>query len=113
MGPIMTVENVARRLGSGGTEVVAVKDVSLTAKEENRSVVIVSHDERIKDIADRVLWLEDGQFKDAVRMARNPVCGMSVDQGRASAHTTYQGGVYYFCSRGCRDEFLEDPERFL
>lgn len=34
------------------------------AKEQGRSVVIVSHDERIKDIADRVLWLEDGQFKE-------------------------------------------------
>ncbi len=34
------------------------------AKEQQRSVVIVSHDQRIKDIADRVLWLEDGQFKD-------------------------------------------------
>ncbi|GJM42690.1 MAG: putative ABC transporter, ATP-binding protein [Ardenticatenaceae bacterium] len=33
------------------------------AKEENRSVIIVSHDQRIKDIADRVLWLEDGEFK--------------------------------------------------
>ena len=33
------------------------------AKEQGRSVVIVSHDQRIKDIADRVLWLEDGQFK--------------------------------------------------
>ena len=32
-------------------------------KEQGRSVVIVSHDQRIKDIADRVLWLEDGQFK--------------------------------------------------
>ena len=82
------------------------------AKEENRSVIIVSHDERIKDIADRVLWLEDGQFKDAVKMARDPVCGMSVDQERAPAHTMYQGRVYYFCARSCRDEFLEDPERF-
>jgi putative ABC transport system ATP-binding protein len=36
------------------------------AKEQNRSVVIVSHDQRIKDIADRVLWLEDGQFKETV-----------------------------------------------
>ena len=27
------------------------------AKEQGRSVVIVSHDQRIKDIADRVLWL--------------------------------------------------------
>ena len=34
------------------------------AREQNRSVVIVSHDQRIKDIADRVLWLEDGQFKE-------------------------------------------------
>ncbi len=33
------------------------------AKEQGRSVVIVSHDQRIKDIADRVLWLEDGQVK--------------------------------------------------
>src|SRR5512141_3252705 len=35
-----------------------------SAKEQGRSVVIVSHDPRIKDIADRVLWLEDGQFKE-------------------------------------------------
>ena len=34
------------------------------AKEQGRSVVIVSHDQRIRDIADRVLWLEDGVFKD-------------------------------------------------
>lgn len=36
------------------------------AKEQGRSVVIVSHDQRIKDIADRVLWLEDGQFKEMI-----------------------------------------------
>jgi len=40
------------------------------AKEGGRSVVIVSHDQRIKDIADRVLWLEDGQFKEMVTMAK-------------------------------------------
>ena len=33
------------------------------AKEQSRSVIIVSHDQRIRDIADRVLWLEDGEFK--------------------------------------------------
>lgn len=43
------------------------------AKEEGRSVIIVSHDQRIKDIADRVLWLEDGQFKNEVEMALDPV----------------------------------------
>jgi putative ABC transport system ATP-binding protein len=30
------------------------------AREENKAVVIVTHDPRIVDIADRVLWLEDG-----------------------------------------------------
>lgn len=32
------------------------------AKEQHRRVVIVSHDQRIQDIADRALWLEYGQF---------------------------------------------------
>jgi putative ABC transport system ATP-binding protein len=32
------------------------------AKEQDRTVIIASHDPRIKDIADRILWLEDGQL---------------------------------------------------
>ncbi len=32
------------------------------AKKDKRTVVIVSHDQRIEDIADRVLWLEDGKL---------------------------------------------------
>jgi hypothetical protein len=35
-------------------------------------ILIVSHDQRIKDIADWVLWLEDGRFKAATSMARDP-----------------------------------------
>jgi len=34
------------------------------AKEQERTVVIVSHDERIREMADRVLWLEDGRLRD-------------------------------------------------
>ncbi|OGY26641.1 MAG: hypothetical protein A2Z11_04020, partial [Candidatus Woykebacteria bacterium RBG_16_43_9] len=30
--------------------------------EENKSVIIVSHDSRIKDIAHKVLWIEDGKL---------------------------------------------------
>jgi putative ABC transport system ATP-binding protein len=37
-----------------------------------RSVVIVSHDQRIKDIADRILWLEDGEFKEVAKDALSP-----------------------------------------
>ena len=82
------------------------------AKEQGRIVVIVSHDQRIKDIADRVLWLEDGQFKAIVERAEDPVCQMSVDRETAIS-AEYQGKVYYFCAKGCRDEFLADPARFV
>ncbi len=77
------------------------------AREQGRSIVIVSHDARIKDIADRVLWLEDGQFKDLVTMATDPVCGMAIEQERAVTGEL-DGRRYYFCSRGCRDQFLEE-----
>ncbi|MBI3361457.1 MAG: ABC transporter ATP-binding protein, partial [Chloroflexi bacterium] len=61
------------------------------AKEQNRSVVIVSHDQRIKDIADSVLWLEDGQFKEMVTMATDPVCGMAVEREKAAAQLELDG----------------------
>jgi len=73
------------------------------AKEQRRSVVIVSHDQRIRDIADRVLWLEDGAFKNMVTMATDPVCGMAIERERAVS--AERGGVTYGSgSRGCRGE---------
>src|SRR5512145_2045733 len=70
------------------------------AKEQRRSVVIVSHDQRIRDIADRVLWLEDGQFKEVTTMAIDPVCGMSVEQEKAIS-TEWDGRTFHFCAKGC------------
>jgi putative ABC transport system ATP-binding protein len=81
------------------------------AKDMGRSVVIVSHDQRIKDIADRVLWLEDGQFKQMISMEADPVCGMAVEREQA-VQIELDRQVYFFCARGCRDEFLADPDRF-
>lgn len=82
------------------------------AKEQGRSVIIVSHDQRIKDIADRVMWLEDGQFKNVVTMAIDPVCGMSVEREKATATFEYLGKEYYFCAIGCRDEFAREPAKY-
>jgi putative ABC transport system ATP-binding protein len=83
------------------------------AKEEQRAVIIVSHDQRIKEIADRILWLEDGQFKSLVEMATDPVCGMTLDREGAPAQAEYAGQTIYFCAQGCRDEFLVEPARYL
>ena len=81
------------------------------AKEQGRSVVIVSHDQRIKDIADRVLWLEDGEFKEMVTMATDPVCGMAVEREKA-LELEWKGQRFFFCARGCRDEFASHTEQF-
>lgn len=81
------------------------------AKEQCRSVIIVSHDQRIKDISDRVLWLEDGQFKEMHAMAIDPVCGMAIEHDRAVMQM-WNDREWFFCSKGCRDELLADPSRF-
>ena len=81
------------------------------AKKRGKSVLIVSHDNRIRDIADRILWLEDGKFKEIGKMAIDPVCGMSIEKGR---HTfTYKGQEYFFCSAGCMNEFKKEPNKFI
>lgn len=81
------------------------------AKEQGKSVLIVSHDARIQDIADRVLWLEDGEFKEMRSLATDPVCGMTVEREKAVS-AQWEGKSYYFCCRGCREEFLAGPQRF-
>ena len=48
--------------------------------------------------------------------AIDPVCGMSVDPDAARAkglHSAYEGANYFFCSRGCKLDFDEDPKRYL
>jgi putative ABC transport system ATP-binding protein len=76
------------------------------AKRRGQSVLIVSHDDRIREFVDRVLWLEDGEFTSERRLVRDPVCGMEIDPAKARASVTVNGSEYYFCARGCRDEFL-------
>jgi YHS domain-containing protein len=46
----------------------------------------------------------------------DPVCGMTVEPEAARAKgllSTYQGTDYFFCGKGCKLEFDEDPERYL
>jgi putative ABC transport system ATP-binding protein len=80
------------------------------AKEEGTTVVIVSHDERLREVADRVLWLEDGRFKELRSLERDPVCGMLVEPERAITLERPEG-MLFFCAAGCRDEYVRDhPE---
>lgn len=74
---------------------------------DRRAVVIVSHDERLRQIADRTLWLEDGRFREIAARAVDPVCGMPVE--RTGPNATIDTITYWFCSQGCRAEFLARP----
>jgi putative ABC transport system ATP-binding protein len=80
------------------------------AKEQGTTVLIVSHDERLREVADRVLWLEDGRFKELRGLERDPVCGMLVEPERAVT-LEHAEETLFFCSAGCRDEYAHDhPE---
>src|ERR1051325_8720914 len=43
----------------------------------------------------------------------DPVCKMTVTAATAAARHDHEGNTYYFCMSGCRDKFVDDPERYL
>jgi Cu+-exporting ATPase len=43
----------------------------------------------------------------------DPVCGMTVDPHTAKHRADYRGHTYYFCSAGCREKFVADPQKYL
>lgn len=45
-------------------------------------------------------------------MARDPVCGMEVDE-KTEFRSEYNGKVYYFCSQHCKNEFDENPQKYV
>ncbi len=45
-------------------------------------------------------------------MAKDPVCGMEVDESKAASTKEYKGKTYYFCSESCSAKFDEEPEKF-
>jgi P-type Cu+ transporter len=46
-------------------------------------------------------------------MARDPVCGMTVDPAENAAHLEHHGETYFFCAKGCAQKFAAHPERYL
>lgn len=42
----------------------------------------------------------------------DPVCGMEVTE-ESEWTAEYEGVTFYFCSEGCRDQFIAEPGKFL
>src|SRR5580700_1232822 len=46
-------------------------------------------------------------------LAKDPVCGMTVDPATSAHHAQIRGDDFHFCSAGCRTKFEADPDRYL
>ena len=45
-------------------------------------------------------------------MAKDLVCGMSVDEKTAKYKSDYMGKTYYFCSQSCKATFDKNPSKY-
>ncbi|MDT8285737.1 MAG: heavy metal translocating P-type ATPase [Elusimicrobiales bacterium] len=45
-------------------------------------------------------------------MAKDPVCGMAVDENKAAATAVYGGRTYFFCSSHCKEKFDLKPAKY-
>jgi Cu+-exporting ATPase len=46
-------------------------------------------------------------------MAKDPVCGMDVDEIKAAGTALRKGKMYYFCALSCKDKFVKDPDTYI
>jgi len=45
-------------------------------------------------------------------MARDPICGMNVEEKQAAGTSTYKGKTYYFCAKSCKEKFDKEPDKY-
>jgi Cu(I)/Ag(I) efflux system membrane fusion protein len=48
-------------------------------------------------------------------VSKDPVCGLNVDESKAKStgfQTVYKNRIYNFCSKGCKQHFDKNPERY-
>jgi putative ABC transport system ATP-binding protein len=105
---ILADEPTANLDSSHGREIARL--LRRLAVEDGRTIVMVSHDERLREAADKVLWLEDGVFQELDAMTTDPVCNMAVEPH--GPHAALDGKTYWFCSTACRDDFTAHPLKY-
>ena len=45
-------------------------------------------------------------------MAKDPICGMNVDEKTAQHKSEYEGQTFYFCAPGCKVKFDANPAQY-
>ncbi len=44
-------------------------------------------------------------------MAKDPICGMTIDENKAKFVSEHEGVKFYFCSAPCKSAFDKDPPK--
>ncbi len=70
-------------------------------------------DEKILAFVDTYLQLEQTDQYQQSSLVTDPVCGMRFRRSIASEETEHAGHMYCFCSHGCHEKFMSDPQRYV
>jgi len=46
-------------------------------------------------------------------LAKDPICGMEVNEKTAKHKTEYRGKTYYFCNQMCKTTFDKNPAKYI
>ena len=49
----------------------------------------------------------------STQKTQDPVCLMQVDKNENAPNFDYKGQTYYFCSKNCKEQFKNEPEKYL
>lgn len=69
--------------------------------------------EGVKDETYRTFRLVAQMKNGGATMAKDPACGMNVDENKAAGTAVYNGKTYYFCCAGCKAKFEKEPEKYV
>jgi YHS domain-containing protein len=99
---------VGERASGMVTVVVAPHFFALLFAGRDRSGTIACH-RHVRRVS--VLNGKNTRYRE-VKMPKDPVCNMDVDETTAKYVSEYKGKKYFFCAPGCKAMFDRDPEKF-
>lgn len=72
-----------------------------------------SHSHANADMKDHSCCAHHAGHESTPSLAKDPVCGMSVDPETAKYKNAYKEQEYFFCAENCLKKFNADPEKYL
>ncbi|MCW3975341.1 MAG: YHS domain-containing protein [Candidatus Bathyarchaeota archaeon] len=65
------------------------------------------------EIQGHALYIKKLFEKRGIEMAKDPVCGMYVDESESDLKIDYNEKTYYFCNVACKQSFEKNPKDYI